>query len=66
MAPLTIHVGPQKLSDGSEVFNVYLGIEAKGEQVLPAYSEKDARELADSIAELIERHTCADVRVKRW
>ena len=61
---ITISVGAQKLSDGSEVFNVYFG--DGGELVLHAYSEEDANELAGDIMASIQRLTCDDVRLRQW
>jgi hypothetical protein len=51
---LTLHIGPQKLSDGSIVYNVHLGL---SDIVLHAVDEESALALANGIAELIEMHT---------
>ena len=61
---LTIHVGAEKLSDGSLVWNVYFGDDCK--TPLHAYSEEDARELARGMVELIEKHAVDTIRFKAW
>lgn len=62
-ADITIHIGPQKLSDGSIVYNVHLGL---SHIVLHAVDEASALALANGIAELIELHTVDVARVKQW
>ena len=58
-SPVTIiWILREKLSDGSEVFNV----ELNGEK-LPANSEYDATEMAEKIADAIREHTNTDADV---
>lgn len=60
---LTIHIGPQKLSDGSIVYNVHIGTSGI---VLHAVDEPSALVLAEGIAELIDLHTVDVAYVRNW
>jgi hypothetical protein len=56
-ADITIHVARETLSDGSHVFNVYLGDECK--YPMPAYSEADAHALSETLADRDQQsHNC--------
>ena len=61
---LTIHVGSTRLTDGSEVFNVYVGTDCKSPY--PAYSREDAEALAEGLVSLINHHSLQEARVKVW
>lgn len=60
---LTIHIGPQRLSDGSIVHNVHIGT---SNIVLHAVDESSAIALANGIADLIDLHTVDVARVRNW
>lgn len=62
-ATLTLHIGPQKLTDGSIVYNVHLGT---SDIVLHAVDESSALALARGIAELIDLHTADTSYIKQW
>lgn len=54
---MQIEIKSKKLTDGSKVFDVYL-VRADGQKIdLPAYTEKDAAELARKVSEAINEHT---------
>lgn len=70
MAEFSIRIEPNKLSDGSEVFNVVIAGEPHAGEIarlsIGAVSEKDANEMADRIAEAINDHSIDTASVHSW
>lgn len=54
------------ISDGSSVFDVHLGIEAKNETVIPAFSHENAVEMANTIADSIRWNSATNVKINEF
>ena len=62
MSDTTVHIVPDKLSDGSMVYNVVIPVCGRS-LLFAAVTEHDAHVLAETIVNAIEEHTVNAARV---